>query len=570
MLLSLLVAVAVVGIMLARTLPRDAMRAQRIREEKLVSRGEQYSRAIEIYFREHKKYPESLDDLEDTNGVRYLRRRYKDPITGEDEWRLIHMGSDGRFKDSLIYDATEDDPTREDGGRSRFGSSDRERVLKQVASAPDPGGFAGADRARAVRQSAAPENPLEQSNAAGSALGVAGGVAPADPNAPPQIGPDGRPIQPDYSQMRPGQIPPNAGQAPAPGQAPFPGAFPPAAAGQPGQDPYGQAAPPGGFGRQGPTRASRFGQTAATAQAALAAGGGSSPTVNPDAAQMLQRLLTTPRPGGLRGLQGQAAAQQQAGQAVFPEGVAGVASKSKQTGVKVYHGREQYNEWEFVYDYRSDGMEGPGGPEQAAGGADAPTELNPNQPGLNPAGGFAAPPGAYPAVAQPGQAWPQPGVTPPAPTPGSGPYPPSTAPAAGAPVPDGVNPGDPGVYPPQPDQGTWSPYPTPDDAAEGAYPTEPPNEGAYPTYPVQPGNEGAYPIPIPPGAGGAYPNMPTAPGNQMPYPTFPPAPGMEGLYPTAPEQGPQNRRGRQLPRSRFGDPLYPNAPEQNAPPSNQQ
>ena len=111
-LIAILFGAAVMAVLLARALPRDAMSAQRVREERLIYRGEEYVRAIELYFRDHKKYPEDLDDLEDTNGVRYLRKRYKDPITGEDEWRLIRMGTDGRFKDSLIYDL-------EDEGRRR-------------------------------------------------------------------------------------------------------------------------------------------------------------------------------------------------------------------------------------------------------------------------------------------------------------------------------------------------------------------------------------------------------------------------------------------------------------------
>ena len=86
---------------------------------------------------------------------------------------------------------------------------------------------------------------------------------------------------------------------------------------------------------------------------------------------MLSNLLTRPRPGGLAGLQGQTTPQQAAGaQATFQEGIAGVASKSERSGVKVYKEREFYNEWEFVYDYRQDaqaGLTGAAGPTAPLG-----------------------------------------------------------------------------------------------------------------------------------------------------------------------------------------------------------
>ena len=98
--------------MLVMAMPRVAMQAQRVREETLIYRGEQYKRAVQLYFRKYKKYPAKLDDLEESDGVRFLRRRYKDPLTGEDEWRLIHMGSDGRFKDSLLFDQEKDEDVK--------------------------------------------------------------------------------------------------------------------------------------------------------------------------------------------------------------------------------------------------------------------------------------------------------------------------------------------------------------------------------------------------------------------------------------------------------------------------
>ena len=50
-LLTLLFAASVIAAQIALTLPRAAMQAQRIREEKLIYRGEQYRRAIKLFYR---------------------------------------------------------------------------------------------------------------------------------------------------------------------------------------------------------------------------------------------------------------------------------------------------------------------------------------------------------------------------------------------------------------------------------------------------------------------------------------------------------------------------------------
>jgi hypothetical protein len=75
----------------------------------------------------------------------------------------------------------------------------------------------------------------------------------------------------------------------------------------------------------------------------------------------------------------------------FQEGIAGVASKSERSGVKVYKDRETFNEWEFVYDYRQDAQMGAMPPQTApaAGG-----NINQGQPGLTPSGILGGNPGA--------------------------------------------------------------------------------------------------------------------------------------------------------------------------------
>ena len=96
--LSLFAALIAIGLMQA--LPTALVQTQRDREEELIFRGEQYRRAVQTYVRKFGRYPNALEDLEDTNGVRFLRRRYRDPITGEEEWRMIHIGPGGTFPDA--------------------------------------------------------------------------------------------------------------------------------------------------------------------------------------------------------------------------------------------------------------------------------------------------------------------------------------------------------------------------------------------------------------------------------------------------------------------------------------
>ena len=91
-LIALLFMVAVIMIVMASVAPSIATSIKRQREEELIHRGKQYQRAIQLYYRKFGRFPASLDDLKNTNNIRFLRHKYTDPITGKDEWRLIRFG----------------------------------------------------------------------------------------------------------------------------------------------------------------------------------------------------------------------------------------------------------------------------------------------------------------------------------------------------------------------------------------------------------------------------------------------------------------------------------------------
>jgi type II secretory pathway pseudopilin PulG len=90
-LLMMMLFIALLAIAALAALPRMEMQVKRDREEEMIHRGAQYARAIRHYVKKFGRYPTSISDLEDTNDVRFLRKAYKDPITGKD-FRLLHMG----------------------------------------------------------------------------------------------------------------------------------------------------------------------------------------------------------------------------------------------------------------------------------------------------------------------------------------------------------------------------------------------------------------------------------------------------------------------------------------------
>ena len=100
MLLVFLMA-ALIAIALYSELPRVAFEAQRTKEQLLIERGEQYKRAIQLFVRKMSRYPATIEELENTNNVRFLRKRYIDPMTGKDKWRLIHING-GVLTDSIV------------------------------------------------------------------------------------------------------------------------------------------------------------------------------------------------------------------------------------------------------------------------------------------------------------------------------------------------------------------------------------------------------------------------------------------------------------------------------------
>ena len=100
MLLGLIVAIAIILLVLGVAASKVAFSLHREREVESARRANQYVRAIRLYYRKLGHYPGSIQQLQNTNNVRYLRQDYIDPLTGKNDWRLIMVGQN---KTCLLY-----------------------------------------------------------------------------------------------------------------------------------------------------------------------------------------------------------------------------------------------------------------------------------------------------------------------------------------------------------------------------------------------------------------------------------------------------------------------------------
>lgn len=392
-LLLVFVMAAAIAITMYIEVPRIAFESQRAREQMAIDRGLQYKRAIQLFYRKYRTYPQTLDDLETARNVRFLRHRYLDPLTGK-EWRLLHVGPAGQLTDSLVQPpAPLPGSSTGSGLNSSFGSS-QTSSSSQVASSSQPSNSSPPGDPNAQL----PPDPLNMANrrpsdriiGAGGGAGGAGGAVPGgfgggtgvDPGAdsPPVPEPD-QPVQPGQQPL-PGQpgfpghpvgqqpgdpnqpadpqdpsLPQIPGEPLIPGQPGVPSQNPSQQPTQPNQPPvqFPPVLPPSGAtpGQQTPfPPTSGFpqtpGQTGAFGPMVPGQPGGPTPGAPgqpQNAANLIQQILTTPRqpPSSLGGFT-----------SGNTGGIAGVASTAEGKGIHVVNDHNKYKEWEFVYDLKKD------------------------------------------------------------------------------------------------------------------------------------------------------------------------------------------------------------------------
>jgi type II secretory pathway pseudopilin PulG len=97
MLITLMLMLTLAAMAMLALWPAIGQQIRRDQEEELRHRGTSYMRAIQHFYKKVGRYPTRIEELEETNKVRYLRHRYKDPMsrdpqTGKErDFKILHM-----------------------------------------------------------------------------------------------------------------------------------------------------------------------------------------------------------------------------------------------------------------------------------------------------------------------------------------------------------------------------------------------------------------------------------------------------------------------------------------------
>jgi type II secretory pathway pseudopilin PulG len=115
--IGLLIMIAIMGVMLAATGEVWHTAQRREKERELLFVGDQFRQAIDEYYEhtpgQEKRYPVNLEDLlkdpRYPSTQRYLRKIYRDPVSGSERWGLI-KGANGEIYG--VHSLSEEEPIK--------------------------------------------------------------------------------------------------------------------------------------------------------------------------------------------------------------------------------------------------------------------------------------------------------------------------------------------------------------------------------------------------------------------------------------------------------------------------
>jgi len=270
-----------------------ATQRRRAREEETIWRGNQYARAIRLFYHKTGRYPQTMDDLvKGMPQLRFLRQEYKNPMDpAEGAWRFIYVNQAGQIIGSTKY-----------------------ATLQQMALIDLNGGVMPGTQ-QIPGQPGVPVSALSNSGS-NSDPSQGQNPVPGGPGAPPGTGTtdgSGNPAQPGGAPNYPNGQPPQSQDPSQPGT---------------GQPSTGGQNPLTGSGGSGPGAGGILSGLPGQAPTSPLAGG---------LGQTNVAALTALKPTG------------PVDGPVLGAFLTGVACTGDRKSVKVYHGGKKYVEWEFIW-----------------------------------------------------------------------------------------------------------------------------------------------------------------------------------------------------------------------------
>jgi type II secretory pathway pseudopilin PulG len=183
-LLVLLLTVALLSIGLLGMLEKVEFQIKRDREEEFIHRGVEYSRAVRAYVKKFGHYPPSIEALENSDNLRFLRKRYKDPLTGKD-FKILYYGDVESLsppvhavQDASISTPNPNNPIAQAGNGTPEGSSNS---ATESTSTNDSSGTQQSDQSASSKdETATPQSPEEAAAAAAQAVADAAAAAESE------------------------------------------------------------------------------------------------------------------------------------------------------------------------------------------------------------------------------------------------------------------------------------------------------------------------------------------------------------------------------------------------------
>ena len=91
-LISLMLFLSLLAIAALAVLPDIAFQIKREREEEMIHRGLAYARGVRRFYRKFGRYPSRIEELENTNNLHFIRKRYTDPINRDEAFKILRLG----------------------------------------------------------------------------------------------------------------------------------------------------------------------------------------------------------------------------------------------------------------------------------------------------------------------------------------------------------------------------------------------------------------------------------------------------------------------------------------------